>query len=323
MLETAPKDEDAFHWARIPTDGKWYILGQPAHRPINAPTRLGRWPYLEGGHKHWKHNMTESAGRVCALLRHFDVEPFCTLCDQKAGGFAEHTTGLAHYQTMINLVDMSDDVVNEEQVWHETHVVGGRVRYNELSGQLLAWRDEPLLLETATSPQELSVPGQWILVGAAVAVPSRPAGDMKTWPNLWSKSGWKRIMQTAVKRVVDMIKANVTTFDGECRFCPGQHFCENHLLGPKHLNNLRAAITEDMPVKTGDFNQRWVVWGASGELRYNHIDGTLQLQRYPAGPEHRLRNYVGGSVHSSGTGLPTHPPPPSVEEKPVNFSSHP
>jgi hypothetical protein len=93
---------------------------------------------MTGGAKYWKISMSKSAGSVSALLlRAIGVdEPFCTLCNNgnDGGGFDTHTTSVKHWQTMCKVVEQSDEV--------EICVVGGRVRYNHLDGELQVLRDE-------------------------------------------------------------------------------------------------------------------------------------------------------------------------------------
>ena len=348
MLETAPADQVA-RWASIPTDCQWYILEQPAHQPHDAVKRLQRWPHLAGGPKHWKNSMTVSAGSVCALLRAFGVEPFCTLCNSKNGAFDAHTTAWKHCQAMTKLVEQSDDLEGEEQLWDETFVVGGQVRYNHLTGELQALRDKPLLLEPVTSPQALSVSGQWILVGAAAAVPTKLGGDRSTWPSMWSIRHWKLQMERAVERVTFILEANsVPKFAGPCRICPDVYICTDHLLGPKHFGRLMECMPVTGPVPTDNFTQQWILGTATGELRFNHANGTLHMLRFPDGNEavapafppapaptgqspqffnisddddHDGDGDILARVLAAVRVLPPPPPPPSVEEEPCASSS--
>ena len=108
------------------------------------------------------------------------------------GGFDTHTTSEKHFQAMCKLVEQSDELERvAELLWHETYVVGGRVRYNHLDGELQVLRDVPMPEAPVIYPQELSLSGQWIIVCAAAVVPARPGGNRATWSNMWSHWHWK------------------------------------------------------------------------------------------------------------------------------------
>ena len=111
--------------------------------------------------------------------------------------------------------------------------MAGRVRSKQLNGELQVLRDVPLPEEPVTYPHELSLPGQWILVGVAAVVPVQPDGDKTTWPNMWSQKHWKEKMQRAAKRVACILAANgALKLSCCCLFCPDEYLSAEHLMGP-------------------------------------------------------------------------------------------
>jgi hypothetical protein len=228
MLPTAPFEQEA-RWARIPQDGRWYILEQPTHLSPDAGNRPNTWPQLAGGLGVWRSWMSASASSVCALLRAFGVEPSCTLCDGFYLAFDAHTTSKTHFQVMHQLVNEYGELAREE-LWHETCVVTGRVRYNQLDGELQVLRDVPLPEEPVTYPHELSLPGQWILVGLAAVVSVQPAGSKNKWPNMWSLNHWKEKMQRPAKRVACILAANgILNLSCWCLICTDEYLSAEHL----------------------------------------------------------------------------------------------
>jgi hypothetical protein len=280
MLLTAPVEQEA-RWARIPQDGRWYILEQPTHLPPDAGNRPNTWPQLVGGIWGWKKHMSASASSVCKLLRAFGVEPSCTLCNGFYLAFDAHTTSQTHFRVVHRLVEQYGELARE-QLWHETCVVTGRVRYNQLDGELQVMRDVPLPEEPVTYPHELSLPGQWILVGVAAVVPVQPFGNKTKWPNMWNLKHWKEKMQRAAKRVVCILAANgAHNLSCCCLFCTDEYLSADHLLGPKHFFKLMGRVPEDMPVNTNNFWQTWTFDTGTSALAFNHADGTLRMVRQP------------------------------------------
>jgi hypothetical protein len=278
MLPTAPADVVAL-WANIPQDRRWYTVEEPAHPPHDAFVRLeDRWPQLAGGAKHWKHCMEGRARLVSTLLRAFGVEPFCTLCESNSGEFDTHTTSPKHFRAVYHLVEQSDEL-DMELLWNRNCVVNGRVAYNYLDGEIRVLREVPLPTESEIYPHKLSVSGQWIIVGAAVVVPVQPAGDRTKWPNMWCIRFWKKQMQRAAVRVVDILKANGALEGCSCLFCSQQYFSTEHLLGPRHFNTLMARVPENKSVCIDHFWQVWNFENQRGALAFNHADGTVLMVR--------------------------------------------
>jgi hypothetical protein len=210
-------------------------------------------------------------------MRAFGVEPTCTICKGEYLAFDTHTTSQKHFQVVYELVEKFGELARE-RLWNETCIVGGQVRYNYLDGELQVMRDEPLPLEPVAVPQQLSVPGQWLIVGMAVVVPVQPGGDMTKWPNMWGAAkGWKEKMDPVAHKLIYILKTNCA--HSNCLFCPHQYLTEQHLTGPSHFDNLKKHVPRNMPVNTNDFWQFWDL--PFGAMAFNHIDGTLRMARRP------------------------------------------
>ena len=135
-------------------------------------------------------------------------------------------------------------------------------------------------------PQELSFPGQWILVGVAAAVPAQPGGDRTKWPNMWSHRQWKEKMQRVARQVACILEANdALNLSCCCLFCPDEYLSAEHLMGPKHFFKLMGREAENMPVSTDNFWQTWTFKTGTGALAFNQADGTLRMVRQPDGNE--------------------------------------
>jgi hypothetical protein len=276
-------------WASIEQDRRWYIMEPPAHPPHDAVNVLDSWKQLTSGAKHWKNCMDKSVKNMCGLLRAFGVEPSCTICKGDYLAFDTHTTSQKHFQVVYELVEKFGELA-KEHLWNETCVVGGQVRYNYLDGELQVMRDVPLPLESVTYPQQLSVPGQWLIVGMAAVVPVQPGADKTKWPNMWgSVKTWKDKMEQVAQKVVSILQANgAHNLNCLCWLCENECLSVEHLLGPKHFNKLRQRVPENVPVNTDNF---WQLWDLTcnttgvGALAFNHVDGSLRMARRPDGNE--------------------------------------
>jgi hypothetical protein len=323
MLYNAPPDQVA-RWARTPQDGWWYQLDPPLNS-LDRPDQACDYPQLADGSRHWKSVMAQPVGSYTALLRAFGVEPFCDLCNCTAGCFDTHTTSSKHYSILYRHVEQNLEHVpvgdwrrGREDYWHETFVVGGCVRYNQLDGELQLRRDMPVLEMNVTRPEELPLPEQWMLVGAPAVVCVQPVADRTKWPNMWSHRHWKEKMQRAVVRACEVVAINgaANTF---CRLCPEQAFCESHLLGPKHFGVLMNQLPETVPVQVDDFWQQWIVETRTGAMAFNHVDGTVRLLRRGDGSEPVVPVQPAVStdplerVWAAVAGLPQPPAPPPVQ----------
>jgi hypothetical protein len=293
MLRNAPEDQVKL-WNSVQVDERYYTVAQREYLPSDGGSRVDRWSHLAQGRKHWKTCMEECVGRVVALLRAFGAEPWCSICQGNHGpGFDTHTLSVKHYNAMRHLIEQSDDLdMVAELLWHETYVPGGRVKYNHLDGEMLVFRDKPVLEASVIHLHELWMSGAWIQVCAAAAVAAQPGWDKTMWPNMWSAWHWKQKMFTNVERVVKILTLNgALTSCQRCLICPEGWFSCEHLLGPKHYTTLVKLLPEKMPVQTETYTQYWSFLG--GSIAYNHVTGTLLM----------LRRISGGND-------PVAPPPP-------------
>jgi hypothetical protein len=264
-------------------------------------------------------------GSFTALLDAFGVKPLCALCDSLAGDFDSHTLSAKHYNNMYNLMDPTDEL-GREDFWQETCVVGGRVRYNHLDGELQALRDLAVPVMHATRPEELPLPEQWILIGGAMVVPVEPGADRTKWPNMWSHRHWREKMESALDRVCVAVEVNGAR-NSCCLLCPDQPFRLWHLLGKSHFTALLACLPETEPVQVDAFRQQWIFENESGALAFNHVDGTLLLLRRAKGSEPVASQQATAStdpherILAAITVLPqSSPPPPEAVEAAMSSS---
>mmetsp|Transcript_114952 Transcript_114952/g.371632 ORF Transcript_114952/g.371632 Transcript_114952/m.371632 type:complete len:435 (-) Transcript_114952:119-1423(-) len=102
---------------------------------------------------------------------------------------------------------------------------------------------------------------------------------------MWSHRHWKEKMERAARRVAYIVEANGALNSCRCFLCPSQSLSAEHLLGPKHFNELLGRVPENMPVRTDDFWQTWTFETGTGAMAFNHADGTLRMVRRPDGNE--------------------------------------
>jgi hypothetical protein len=194
---------------------------------------------------------------------------------------------------MHDLVAETDELdMMAEVFWHETDVVGGRVRYNHLTGELQVLRHHVPVVPVIY-PQELLVTGQWVIVGAAAVVPAQPGGNRITWPNMWSLTHWKDKMTIVVQRSVQILTANgVLNHSCCCFICTDEWWSETHLLGPKHFRKLMDLLPENMPVPAEDLWQNWAF--DRGAVSFNHAHGAIRLVRRLDGTEEPVTPAIAG-----------------------------
>lgn len=276
MLRSAPASEVA-RWAAVPEDGRWYTLDVRTVEPNDCRAGADGWPNLNGGHRHWKGVMEAASRKASALLKAFGVEPFCTLCNT-GGGFDAHVMGSEHYRNVREHVNQLKEL-SKEDLWLETCLVGGRVRFSLLDGELQAMRYVPVPLYPAIIPKDLPVAGQWLLVGSAVAVAVNQVGDRSKWPNLWSHRHWSEKMEWAAQRIEASLVANGA--HPFCSLCPTQKLTAGHVLSKKHFMQLNSRLSDNVSVNSDDFRQLCTFEDIGGAILFNHLDGSLHMVRRP------------------------------------------
>lgn len=285
MLPHAPA-EQAKRWASVPQDGCWYSVQPPAFAPDDPFDGPSGWPNLASGSRHWKASMTETATMFSNLVRAFGVEPHCTICSagSTASAFDAHTTSPQHFRVVSETVEAQFEMAREE-LWHETIVVGGRVRYNHLDGEMQVLREVPEEQEYSDTValQALPYDGVWLLGSGPACVAAHPAGLRLHWPNLWSWKNWKEKMERATRRVSEVVEANGDINGCRCMLCPDRTISPEHMLGKKHFTELAGRVPDGAVLRLEDFWQTWTF--PTGAVAFNHIDGTVRVVKRPLGAE--------------------------------------
>lgn len=216
MLEDAPPEQVA-RWQSVPEDGQWYALDGPTVIAAD-PFCANGWPNLASGHGQWKLTMQQPVSEYVALLQIFGVEAFCDLCP--TGGwpdFVAHATAQQHFNAVYQAVEDAGEAACEN-LWHETRVPGGCVRFNHLSGELQALR-RCLGQEVASlAVQALPRAHEWMPVAHQACVATWP-GEKDAWPNLWSHRHWKQKMERPVRKATQVLEANGILRSARCQYC--------------------------------------------------------------------------------------------------------
>ena len=125
------------------------------------------------------------------------------------------------------------------------------------------------------TPTMLDTADQWYTVSEACGLPRAPNATWKLWPQMQSKTAWKESMRRPNERLCSALSQ--LGISVECNICHTSLCMEEHIPGPGHFNQIWDRVAE-API---DRELYWGVWfvTSGGALRFNYIDGTIQMRR--------------------------------------------
>eukprot|EP00928_Gymnodinium_smaydae_P095661 TRINITY_DN8268_c0_g1_i1.p1 TRINITY_DN8268_c0_g1~~TRINITY_DN8268_c0_g1_i1.p1 ORF type:complete len:656 (-),score=84.34 TRINITY_DN8268_c0_g1_i1:106-2073(-) len=265
--------------------------------PPVSPLRLGldyrSYPHIS--HRtSWKEGMTRPAEMFAGILAAHGVEgyqfPWCPLCPNSGWGYAKHLPAEMHYKKLYGLVEKygSEPFMEvRERFWQEVRVVGGRVRFNHADGALQVQRiDEPRLYRYADFSTEPE--GTWFRICERLSVPIGPRCTRDEYPLLMlGRQWWKSRMKVSWNVLERLLSSYCIFASAQCHVCANPHdMCEERLGGKSHFDTLWVKVSNcEGPIPFDDFWQIWHVVrdGFPEEIRYNHLDGAIELRRSPNG----------------------------------------
>jgi len=169
-------------------------------------------------------------------------------------------------------------------------------------GEVLKYMGDPRQVMVTTLNNE----GTWFRIGDA-GFCSRPNGDWNAYPHLSSKTSFKEFMKGRVDTVMAVLQKHQPNFWPECKLCGRSRGFEEHICGPKHFKELQERFwKEGHPMQPFIASEdAWDLWQLpGGALRYNYIDGAVDLCKGPL---------PGGG---GGGGQVQNPPPPMNMQQP-------
>ena len=221
--------------------------------------------------------MSEPSRKFVALLSlHRVFEPFCTLCDRCST--VPHLLGRDHCGNVRSRMAQFQARARDE-LWLETFLVGGRVRFNMLDGELQALRYVQAPVYRVMAPKDLPLAQHWFLVGPPAVTATTPGGGRGTWPNLQTLQRWYDQMVHAAQKLDDVLQ--VSSIKITCLLCPSQWLSASHVLGGGHYNSMWLRAGGHSSLDTREFSQTYVNEEIGGGINFNHLDGSLHLVRQP------------------------------------------
>lgn len=246
------------------------------------------------------------------------------------------STNGSHYANLYKRgVPFTDGVPVEElrqTAWQQINIRGGAVRFNHLDWEVQMWRGDPppcatfgeslpetrpdfhsgnlqIIEQRPSLPihpctrearlEDLQEDNCWYMLKEPASVPTSDSGDWQSIPHVvGGKRNWANQMRGHASKMAEILQAHGIFPD--CSLCPTGRGWEEHIPGPVHFQKINELLGDRRAADVrSEIWQEWLVQrvGFCGRVRFNHLDGEIQMLRANAGV-----NAASGSMQ--------HPPPP-------------